>query len=91
MVEPIKNIDIMALEKGCYFGGNELIIGRGDMEMTTIRRDSLDSTQVRECFYQITLIGDSDYSIHENSYEEIDHEDSNYQRYKSQLRGVGLW
>ena len=88
MVEPIKSIDIMALEKGCYFEGNELIIGRGDMEMTTIRRDS---TQVRECFYQITLIGDSDYSIHENSYEEIDHEDPNYQRYKSQLRGVGLW
>ena len=47
MVEPIKSIDIMTLEKGCYFGGNELIIGRGDMEMTTIRRDSLDSTQVR--------------------------------------------
>jgi len=91
MVEPIDNISIGNLEKGCYFGRNELIIGRGDMEMTTIRRDSLDSTQVRECFYQITLIGDSDCSIHENSYEEIDHEDPNYQGYRSQLRGVGLW
>ena len=30
-------------------------------------------------------------SIHENSYEEIDHEDPNYQRYISQLKGVGLW
>ena len=46
MVEPIDNISIGDLEKGCYFGENELIIKMGDMEMTTIRRDS---TQVREC------------------------------------------
>jgi hypothetical protein len=88
MVEPIGNVSIGGLEKGCSFGESELIIKMGDMEMTTIRRDL---TKVRECIYQITLIGDSDCSIHENSYEEIDHEDPNYREYKSQLKRVGLW
>jgi hypothetical protein len=88
MVEPIDNVSIGGLEKGCSFGESELIIKMGDMEMTTIRRDS---TQVRECFYQITLIGDSDCSIQENSYEEIDHENPNYQGYRSRLEGAGLW
>ena len=91
MVESIKNINIGTLEEGCSFGESELIIKMRDMEMNTIGRDSLDSTNVREYFYNITLTGNSNCSIHNNGYGEIDHQDPNYQGYRSQLEGAGLW
>ena len=50
MIESIKNINIGPLEEGCSFGESELIIKMRDMEMSTIGRDSLDSTNVREYF-----------------------------------------